>query len=124
MTNITPLTLGPHGTSCDDVYEAIGVSHREMEAGVKLKIHGKETLVFASALGFMGDMPQQADNTGFMRSNGILGCRVCFVMIQDYGDLSFDVIHRGRYHSDIILGNHEVTLSVTQSCFPLFSLYY
>ena len=48
---------------------------------------------------FLGDMPQQADNAGFLRHTAIRGCRSCLCERDEFGDLDYDIIANGRYHS-------------------------
>lgn len=102
LVNIFPVTLGPHGTNIQDVFGAISHGYREVERGIQVEIQGEMQRVFAPALGYLGDMPQQADSMGFMRSNAILGCRACFITIDKYGNLDYDVVKRGRYHDEVL----------------------
>lgn len=76
--NVFPITLGPHGSNFEDVIEALQ-SLRELDEGVMMHIQGNDVFVCAFILAFLGDMPQQNDNSGFKRQNATRGCRSCLV---------------------------------------------
>jgi hypothetical protein len=63
------LTLGPHGAVYWDIID-------KLEEGIGAL--GKDTLVKAFPISLTGDMPQAADNSGFMRHNAVRGCRACY----------------------------------------------
>jgi hypothetical protein len=47
-------------------------------------------------------MPQNANNSGFMRHNALKGCRACFATQEERGDLDYDIVGQGRYHDDTV----------------------
>ncbi|KAI5806056.1 hypothetical protein EDC01DRAFT_626159 [Geopyxis carbonaria] len=95
--NIIPLTLGPHGSDLRDVMTALGPFMRKLEVGVEIMLDS-QYLVIAPALGFLGDMPQQAENMGFLRQNATFGCRTCLIPSEHYSNMEFDILTKGRYH--------------------------
>lgn len=97
--NVTPLTLGPHGSSMGDVVDALGPRISQFEAGNTITLHTGETVtVFAFTFAFTGDMVQQQKNSGFMSFKAIYGCRHCFITKEERGKLDFDIVDSGRYH--------------------------
>lgn len=106
MTNLFPLTLGPHGSSIKDVLAAIGPSMQDMESSIGLILKNsidtlnkclEVTTYLCSALGFMGDMLQQAANMRFLGPRATFGCHFCLIDLGEYGILDFDVVSKGRY---------------------------
>ena len=98
IANVFTLTLGPHGANLTDVIEAFGRPIRQMDRGMEMTINGETERVCAFNIAFLGDMPQQADNGGFLRHNAKMGCRTCRCSKLERGDLSYDVVGHGRYH--------------------------
>ena len=70
--------------------------------GIELNISGRMTLVKAFPIVLTGDMPQNADNSGFMRHGAAKGCRACFIDKSERGDIYFDLIEHGRFHWDTV----------------------
>lgn len=97
-TNVTPLTLGPHGSNLADVVAAIGPGLSKFEEGTKVMINGQETTVFAFVFAFTGDISQQLKNSGLMSQRANFGCRGCHVTKADRGKLDYDIVAQGRYH--------------------------
>jgi hypothetical protein len=64
-------------------------------------------MVKAFPIVLTGDMPQAANNSGFMRHNAIRGCKACFIEQIDRKDIEYDVITQGRYHFDTVLLREE-----------------
>ncbi|KAL8755627.1 MAG: hypothetical protein Q9184_004742 [Pyrenodesmia sp. 2 TL-2023] len=103
LSNVFTLTLGPHGASMEDVVEAFYRDFRTLDRGGHLmEINGEEVSVCAFSIMLIGDMPQQADNSGFMRHSARFGCRSCFCPSENRSDLTFDITEHGRYHSDTV----------------------
>lgn len=95
--NVFPVTLGPHGSNFPDVIESLsGLTC--LDRGVDL---GNDSTLFAFALCFLGDMPQQNDNAGFKRPTARQSCCMCLVTQEDRSVLDFDTIRLGRYHHQI-----------------------
>lgn len=98
VENVFTLTLGPHGATIDAVVGAFSRSIRQMDCGLEMTINGETERVCAFNMAFLGDMPQQADNSGFLRHNANLGCRTCLCPKLERGNLSYDIVENGRYH--------------------------
>jgi len=77
-SNVLPLTLGPHGSNFEDVVMALQAMY-DLDGGLRLQINGIDTFVCVFTLAYLGDMPQQQENSGFKSQNATLGCRFCFV---------------------------------------------
>lgn len=108
LANIFPITLGPHGSSLDDVLSCLEPASKALEKGVMMQLnlgrgseHTKEIRVCTFALGYLGDTPQQNENAGFLRSNALFGCRACLIPSKQYDDLKFDTRVKGRYHHEV-----------------------
>ena len=99
VANVFTLTLGPHGAQLKDVVEAFRKPLKELDTGLEMNINGQDHTVCASVMAFLGDMPQQADNGGFSRHNAERGCRTCLCPKSERGNLEYDIIGNGRYHS-------------------------
>jgi hypothetical protein len=99
-TNVIPFTLGPHGTNMANVVEAIGPCLRPLDRGEFITLPGddSETMVCAFTLFYIGDMPQQQENSGMLSVAATYGCRFCYVASTDRSDLNFDIVERGRFH--------------------------
>ncbi|KAL1973684.1 hypothetical protein VTN31DRAFT_6319 [Thermomyces dupontii] len=97
LSNIFPVTLGPHGSDTDDVVNAL-TSLRHLDRGVSMHINGVETVLCAFTLAFLGDMQQQNENAGIKRHNATKGCRFCLIDQENQGNLQYDHVKNGRYH--------------------------
>ena len=98
LANVFTLTLGPHGAGLSDVVEAFAKPIQKLDRGTQLEVNGNLEAVCAFVITFLGDMPQQADNVGFMRHSARMGCRICYCLKEERGDLGFDIVANGRYH--------------------------
>jgi hypothetical protein len=95
-TNMYPITLGPHGSNFHDVITALK-RLAVLESGINTTESGETRLVaFCSA--FLGDMPQQQDNSGFKRPTARRSCRNCFIKNTNRDDLDYNIQRMGRYH--------------------------
>ena len=65
-SNVFPLILGPYGSSFKDIVTTLS-SLSTFDRGVELQINGEMKFVCAYTLSYIGDMPQQQDNSGFKR---------------------------------------------------------
>ncbi|KAF1808853.1 hypothetical protein P152DRAFT_462083 [Eremomyces bilateralis CBS 781.70] len=99
--NVFPLTLGPHGSSFDDVVDALELMQR-LDRGVDMDINGKTCFVCIPFLAFIGDMPQQQLNGGFLGPTANFNCRFCTIDAPRRGNLDFNVVHSGRYHFEVM----------------------
>ena len=107
LANIFTLTLGPHGANINDVVEAFRRPIQELDHGTRLEISGQEQAVWAFGMTLLGDMPQQADNAGFLRHTAKRGCRTCYCTTEEKADLEFDTVLGGRYHWDTEIQRQE-----------------
>ncbi|KAL7625329.1 hypothetical protein AAE478_004545 [Parahypoxylon ruwenzoriense] len=101
--NIFPLVLGPHGSDFGDVVKALGTLGI-LDRGVNMTIDEEETMVCAFIICFTGDMPQQAENSGFKGPRAQKFCRSCYVTSGRLGQstmLDFDIEKHGRFHHQI-----------------------
>lgn len=101
-TNIFPLTIGPHGSNLEGVVQAIGSFLVQLDAGMVMNINGEETLVCAMMAYFIGDMPQQQHNSGFLTQRSTFGCRLCSIDKHFWKLLNLDLVSEGRYHWEIV----------------------
>lgn len=99
IANIFTLTLGPHGAEIKDVVEAIRRPIQKLDACMDMDFNGSTERVCAFNMAFLGDMPQQAENAGFLSHQAIRGCRTCMCSRDERGDLEYDIVLNGRYHS-------------------------
>ena len=102
LANVFTLILGPYGAKIDDVVEALAKPIQNLDRGMELNIDGNMEKVCAFGITFLGDMPQQVDNGGFMRHTAQRGCRTCYCLKEERGDLGYDVVQHSRYHWDTI----------------------
>ena len=98
LANVFTLSLGPHGANIKEVVGAFRKPIQDLDRGIDLEINGVTNTVWAFAMTFLGDMPQQADNGGFMRHTATMGCRTCFCPKDERANLDFDTTAKGRYH--------------------------
>ena len=101
--NFFPIALGPHGSDFGDVVKALQ-SMRYLDEGTEAFIHGKQHRLCVFTMCYTGDMPQQAENSGFKHPRGHKFCRFCFIGSKSGGDndadavMGIDLDTHGRYH--------------------------
>lgn len=96
--NVLALTLGPHGTMFKDVVDSLD-GLRQLDRGIEVDWYDDQKMrVFGFVLGFLGDMPQQADGAGFKRPTSTIdkGCHFCYVSAEKWGDIAFDIVKEDR----------------------------
>ena len=75
---------------------------RVLEAGVSVELNGSQVVLVAPTLCYVGDMPQQAANSGFRGARASKFCRHCYVYSGDgndeYRTLEFDHRLYARTH--------------------------
>ncbi|KAI1207273.1 uncharacterized protein F4807DRAFT_435103 [Annulohypoxylon truncatum] len=107
--NILPVVIGPHGSDFGDVVKALGTL-ADLDRGVTMNINGVDTLVCAFALCYIGDMPQQSENSGFKGPRAHKFCRGCYITsgkskksnsTRPDNVLDFDIIKHGRFHHQV-----------------------
>jgi hypothetical protein len=107
IANVFTLTLGPHGARVEDIIACFREASSELAEGVFMDINGLKTLVRAFIIVMIGDMPQQADNSGFMRHSAQQGCRSCFCDQSERRDLDFSIQYFGRFHWDTVYDREQ-----------------
>ena len=95
--NVLPLTLGPHGSNFEDVVSALKALI-PLDRGVRVELKGQPTTMCVFCLCYIGDMPQQQENSGFKSQRATRGCQFCFIDESNRGDLEYDTVEHGRYH--------------------------
>lgn len=100
ITNVLPLTLGPHGSNMAEVVDAVGPIIYGLEQGVEFDLEGtgQMTFVCAFTMAFTGDMSQQQKSSGMLGPSAALSCRSCFASKHGRGDLDRDIVASGRFH--------------------------
>lgn len=97
--NVLPLTLGPHGSNFDNVIKAMHALYT-LDGGRVLKINEQDVFVSVFTLAYIGDMPQQAENCGFLGPQATHSCRCCFVADSEQNNLEYDTLTNGRFHHE------------------------
>lgn len=87
----------------------------DLDGGIFLTINGKKTLVCAFTLAYLGDMPQQNENAGFLSQRANKGCRFCFVSSTDRSNLSYDITSNRRFHHENMRMRKELTSIKTKT---------
>ena len=68
-----------------------------------MNINGKKIFVCAFTQGYISDMPQQTENSGFKRFNANHGCRKCTVVQKDLGKLNLNTVELERSHYEMMI---------------------
>lgn len=89
QANMFPIVFGPHGWNFSDVVGALRAL-RYLDEGMKAQINNVDYLTCVFKMCYLGDMPQQAENSGFKSSRAHKFCRLCFAGSEtpDINDLS------------------------------------
>ena len=103
-SNVFPIALGPHGSDFGEVVKALH-SMRHLDEGVRAKINGEDVRLCAFTMCYTGDMPQQAENSGFKGPRAHKFCRFCFIGAKPEAAvdsptaiMDIDTVKHGRYH--------------------------
>jgi hypothetical protein len=97
--NIYPITLGPHGSNFRDVIASLQrLSVLDKGLDIKSNSRHESTTVIAFCMAFLGDMPQQQDNSGFRRPTAARSCRNCLIHNYERADLEYDIHKYSRFH--------------------------
>lgn len=81
-SNVLLLTLSPHGSNFSDVVNALQALYH-LDAGQVLQINNQDIFVCVYTLAYLGDMPQQQENSGCLSAKANLSCRFCFAKESD-----------------------------------------
>ncbi|KAK3896551.1 hypothetical protein C8A05DRAFT_39905, partial [Staphylotrichum tortipilum] len=111
--SIFPIVLGPHASNFSDVIKALRTMAL-LDAGMIMDINGEQVRLCAFAICYTGDMPQQAENSGFKGPRAHKFCRCCFAFAgQRAVDpdvlLKFDITTHGRFHVQTTEMQHMLT---------------
>jgi hypothetical protein len=81
VSNQFTMTMGPHGADIEDIVKHMAPEVESMaEEGTMVDLEDDETyIVRAFPIVLTGDMPQNADNAGFMRHQAQKGCRAAIL---------------------------------------------
>lgn len=101
--NMFPLVLGPHASEFGDVLAGLRTL-ADLESDQVMGINGQDSRVCAFAMCYTGDMPAQAENSGFKGPRGKKFCRCCYAVSGQKAEdpellLRFDHITHGRFHN-------------------------
>jgi hypothetical protein len=98
--NVLPITLGPFGSALADVLDSM-IHLAELDKGVEIQVNGEPVFLCAPNMAFVGDMPQQDELSGTMQYNANYPCRSCLIHRKERSNLDFDIVKRGRYHTQM-----------------------
>ena len=96
--NVFILTLGPYGSELKHICEVLKPGLEQLDRGTEVMINGEEKILYAFIIAWLGDMPQQQDNSEFKRQNTGRGCRYCSIKSSHGDNLQYDIVTMGRYH--------------------------
>ena len=103
-SNVFPLALGPHGSDFSQVVKALH-SMRHLDQGIRARINGEDVRLCAFTMCYTGDMPQQAENSGFKGPRAHKFCRFCYIGAKPEAAtdnptaiMDIDTVKHGRYH--------------------------
>ena len=99
--NIFPITLGPFGSSFDDIIGALYYLSR-LDYGVHLEINGTEKFVCGFVMAFTRDMAASQGFKGLISAIADYGCGFCLAHKSQRVNLDFNIIKNGRYHYQTI----------------------
>ncbi len=112
--NVFILTLGPHASELKHICEVLKPGLEQLDRGIEVMINGEEKVLCAFIMAWLGDMPQQQDNSGFKRQNAARGCRYCSIRSDHRDNLQYDIVTMGRYHHQTLaLRQQESRLTKT-----------
>ena len=77
--NVLPLTLGPHGSNIADVVDTFHYM-ASLDENIFNHINDEEVFLCAFHDMYVGDMPQQQENSGFKSQKATPGRRFCFIV--------------------------------------------
>ena len=63
-----------------------------------MTINERDVFLCSFPFMYIGDMPQQQENAGFKSQNANLGCRFCYIVNTERGQLDYDLVQNGRFH--------------------------
>ncbi|TRX98548.1 hypothetical protein FHL15_000622 [Xylaria flabelliformis] len=100
--SIFPLILGPHASDFGDVVAALRTM-AYLDRGIIEDINGETVQLCVFSMCYIGDMPQQAENSGLKGPRAHRFCRVCHARsgqkaVDPEGLLKFDIVTQGRFH--------------------------
>lgn len=105
--SIFPLVLGPHASDFGDVIASLKTM-AYADRGIVEEINGQDTRMCAFTMAYIGDMPQQAENSGLKGPRATKFCRFCNIAsvgkhISDPNQPFYvDVHQEGRFHNQTL----------------------
>lgn len=98
LHNMFVLSVAPFGSDELDIASYLADEGQTLGRGKLVTLPSGEVIyLLLFPLVFTGDMPQQNKNCGAVGHNGNTGCRYCFCLPKDKGDMDFDGVKTGRY---------------------------
>lgn len=113
LANCFTISLGSHDADMKDIVAAMESTFAELGAECNMSVNEENAVVCAFTMMLLGDMPQQADNAGFMRHTAIHDCRACLCFNKDYEDLDYDISINARTHWGTIQ-DREYAMTLTK----------
>ena len=68
-SNVFSLTYGPYSSELKDICDALRPDIAALDRGLSVTINGEKQVVCAFIMAWLGDIPQQQNNSGFKRQN-------------------------------------------------------
>ncbi|KAI1131426.1 hypothetical protein F5Y10DRAFT_262185 [Nemania abortiva] len=105
--SIFPLVLGPHASDFGDVIAALRTM-AYADHGIVEDINGQDTRICAFTMAYIGDMPQQAENSGLKGPRATRFCRFCNIIamggqiVDPNQPFYVDVNQEGRFHNQTL----------------------
>ena len=105
--------LDPHGSNFPDVVDAL--QHLALlDRGIDTVIDGGEVFLCAYTHMFLGDMPQQQQNSGMKSQNAEVGCRFYYIPSSQRNNLDYDITENGRFHHQVMNMRREMNALPTK----------
>lgn len=91
------VTLTPFGSNFADVVSCLAKAGQRLARGTWMTLHSKKFRISSFLLAGLGDMPQQASNTGSKSQMAVNPCRCCFISKLNANNLDYDISEWARY---------------------------
>ncbi|KAI5839144.1 hypothetical protein DFP73DRAFT_460823, partial [Morchella snyderi] len=106
LVNMFVLMIGLFGCGESEMAKCLAEDSIKTGRGFETTLETEDServFVTAFPLLFIGDMPQQNQNSGCKTHNAEFGCRSCFVPDTQRGNLTLDISSTGRYKAQVEL---------------------
>lgn len=106
--NVFLFILGLYSSNFADVVEAIkSLAILDCRVDVNIPAIGKVRLVVFT-FAYIGNMPQQQKNLGIKTQQANLGCRLCYVPIEERGLLDYNTFTNRRYYRTVLAMREDI----------------